>query len=292
MSDASFEEDLVAMGEGGMSDQEYHAHPAFNQSTAVRLVLESPRHAFEYRRVQKLRLGHEDPKHTREREIGTVTHKLLLGSTRKFHEISHDDYRTNAAKDWRARCEREGITPILSPDLDRCTRAANDLREQLREEFGIVLDGESERVIFWKEALGNGRELECKAKLDHVRKDGVTILDIKTGEDANPRQLGRRIIDQGYHIQAACYVSALESTDAGKVGRVTFLDVFIETDGLYVAVPVEISGGLLELGQREWLRACKTWDQCQQQGFYPAYTTEILRPEVPPWILQQEMIKE
>lgn len=296
-SEASFEEDLAAMDPpqpaGGMTDLEYHAHPAFNQSTACRLVNESPRHAFEYRRVQKLRQGHEDPKHTREREIGTVTHKLVLGSTTGFHEINHDDYRKKGAQEWRSDCERQSITPILSCDLDKARRAATAIREQLAEEFGIELDGESERVIIWDHDLrNNGAVLQCKAKLDHVRRDGLTIIDVKTGQDANPKQLVRRILDQGYHVQAACYVEALESTERYKIGRVTFIDAFIETEGLAMCVPVEIAGGLLELGQRAWDGSCFTWHHCQQEGFYPGYTQSILRPEAPPWALQQEMARD
>lgn len=267
-------------------DRAYHEHEGFNQSTANKLLSQSPRHAFEYRRWQKSKLGNEDPDHSRDREIGTVTHKLLLGSHTGYIEIEALDYRTKAAQQARAAAERAGLTPVLKPDMARCVRAANAMREQLREEFNIDLDGNSEVETYWEES-----GLKCKAKLDHVRADGATILDIKTGEDANPRKLIRRILDAGYHVQAACYSRGLAANFPELAGRVRFIDVFIETSGLVLCTPTEITGALLELGEREWLRACSTWAQCQERAFYPGYVTEVWRPECPEWALKEEMAR-
>lgn len=290
MSD-DFMSDIPASGES--ADSKYHDHPGFNQSTANKLLNESPRHAFEYRRLQKLRRGNPDPTHTREREIGTVTHKLLLGSHTSYLEINADDYRTKIAQESRAHCERTGVTPILSCDLEKCVRAANAMREQLKEEFGIEFDGQSEVELYWSEHIpskgGGSNDLECKAKLDHIRADGVTILDVKTGENANPRTLVRRILDQGYHVQAACYSRALAKNFPETSGKTTFIDLFIETSGLVLCTPVAISGALYELGERQWLLACQEWHQAQQSGYYRGYTDRVLYPECPPWALEQEM---
>lgn len=281
-----------------MTDADYHAHPAFNQSTAWQLLSKSPMHAFEYRRRQAAKRGQPDAEHDRDREIGTVTHKLLLGSTTGYRELSYEDYRKKEAQEHRASCEREGVTPILTPDLQRCRLSVNAVREQLAEVFGIELDGVSERVFFWDQTIGDpmhGRTaavVPCKAKLDHVRADGITILDLKTGADANPRGLMRRILDSGSHVQAACYRNALSSTDQRKVGRVRFIDVFVETKGLVLCTPVEITGSLLELGARQWERACLRWHQCQQAALYPGYTETVLAPEAPEWALKEEMMQD
>ena len=176
------------------TDAEYHAHEGFNQSTAWQLLSKSPRHAFEYRRRQAERQGGPDPSHSREREMGTVIHKLLLGSTVGYHVIKLNDYRTKVAQSARKDCEEAGITPILDADLARCVRTATAATEQLRETYGIELDGQSELPLYWSELSG---ALKCKAKLDHVSKDQRRIYDIKSGEDANPRRLVRRILDAG-----------------------------------------------------------------------------------------------
>jgi hypothetical protein len=268
------------------TDSEYFAIDAFSQSVANKLLNDSPRHAVMYKRAMMQRAGQPDPDHDRNREIGTIVHKLLLGSTTSYREIPHDNYRTKAAQELRSLCEAEGVTPILSPDLERCRKSASALTEQLREEFGIDLDGESERVMQWTENV-RGAALPCKAKLDHVRADGLTILDIKSG-DANPRQLVRRILDQGYHVQAAAYSRALGAA-TGKHGLVRFLDIFIETKGLTLCTPVAIEGSLYELGERAWLRACSKWVECESAGFWPGYVTEVIAPEAPDWALKAEM---
>jgi len=279
------------------SDAEYHENDGFNQSTAWQLLSKSPRHAFEYRRKQAERRGKTDPDHDRNREIGTVIHKLLLGSTTDFHTIvvygKHpDDYRTKAAQTMRAMCEARGVTPILKCDLERCYLSVNAVREQLADVFGIVLDGQSEQAFYWEEQGRNGKVVPCKAKLDHIRADGLTILDIKSGTDANPKGLMRRILDQGFHVQAAWYLRALGSRNPSTIGRARFVDVFIETTGLIMCTPVEITGSLLELGERKRLKALARYAECVSEGRWPGYTEQVLAPPAPEWVLKEEMAEE
>jgi hypothetical protein len=224
-----------------------------------------------------------------------VTHKILLGSHTAYREINADDYRTKAAQQSRSACERAGITPILSCDLEKCTRAANAMREQLRDEFGIEFDGQSEVELYWAEDMGPSAVegvtgMPCKAKLDHVRADGVTVLDVKTGDNAHPKQVLRRILDQGYHVQAAAYSRGLAKNFPEVEGRIRFIDLFIETNGLTLCTPAAIEGALLELGDRQWIRACQEWWQAQETGFYRGYVTEVWRPECPEWALKDEMV--
>lgn len=276
------------------SDQGYRRAAGFNQSTAIELLNKSPRHAFEKRRRQDAMAKdpQPDPDHSREREMGTVVHKLLLGSTVGYYEINLTDYRTKAAQVKRSDCERMGVTPILSPDLERCHRSANAAREQLREVYGIELDGESELPLYWEENVSAGtahRRLPCKAKLDHVTKDRRRIIDLKTGEEANPKRLVRRILDAGCHVQAAAYTRALAANYPETTGRTEFLDIFVETTGLIMCTPVAIVGSLYELGERGWLRACRRWWASQDAAQYDGYTTSVIAPEAPAWALTDEM---
>lgn len=280
------------------ADQDYRKAEGFNQSTAIELLNKSPRHAFEKRRKQDAQANNPqpDPDHSREREMGTVVHKLLLGSTVGYYEINLDDYRTKVAQTKRADCERNGITPILSCDLERCVRSANAARDQLRETYGIELDGESERALYWEEQITGDAalspRLKCKAKLDHISKDKRRIYDLKTGDDANPKKLVRRILDSGCHVQAAAYTRALVANFPEVSGRTEFLDIFIELNGLIMCTPVAIVGSLYELGERAWLRACRRWWQSQNAGQYDGYTTSIVAPPAPPWALSEEMEEE
>lgn len=268
--------------EKGMTS-EYRKAPGFNQSTAKVLLDKSPRHAWEYAQRQP---GAKDDDHSRDREIGTVVHALLLGATSEVVEIAADNYRTNIAKETRAAAEMAGKTPILAPDMARAMRACRAAQEQMAA-FGLELDGESEVPFYWRE-----EGLRCKAQLDHIMADGLTVLDIKTGDDANPRRLTRRIIDTGLHVQAAAYLRALAAERPETAGRARFIDVFVETSGMVLVTPVEIAGSLLELGERRWLRACATWQQCDEAGVWPGYTTRILRPEAPAWAMTDELIQE
>lgn len=263
----------------------YRAHPGFNQSTANKLLQHSPRHAWDYRN----RRPGVDPNHSRDREIGTVTHAFVLGATSLVVEIDADDYRDKSAQASRSRAELAGHTPILSADVPKARRAATAVQEQLAG-FGIELTGKSERDYYWTEKTPSG-PLQCKMLLDHEVEDsnGITILDIKTGAEANPRRLVRRIVDAGNHVQAGAYVRGRTAQDSGRLGgRVRFIDVFVETSGLALITPVEIAGSLLELGEKQWRRACDTWARCSAEGVWPGYTDRVLRPEAPEWAMRDE----
>ncbi len=270
-------------------DQQYREHPGFNQSTANALLNKSPRHAFE-KRKRAMSKPTPDPEHTRDREKGTMVHKVLLGSKTGYRVLDFEDYKTKVAQQERAACELSGVTPILKPDLERVYLSANKLREQLAEVFGIELDGDSETEHYWTEQTASG-PLQCKAKLDHVREvhNGVQIIDLKSGDSANPKQLVRRILDQGYHVQAACYSRGLIASKPAYAGRVEFIDLFIETEGLNMCTPIAIVGGLYELGEHQWLKACSRWAHCVHEARYPGYTETILAPECPKWALEQQM---
>jgi hypothetical protein len=287
--------DLLADISDEDADETYRTSPAFNQSTATCLLGESPLHAY-HKRKRSMGPRYVDDKHTRELEMGTMVHKLLLGSGRQWRKLDFDDYRTKDAQAARGQCELAGITPILAPDLERCTMSANRLREQLWEVFQLELNGQSEVPLYWEEPIltpgGLKRQpaasLQCKAKLDHICKDGVTIIDVKSGE-ANPKQVVRRIMDQMCHVQAAAYTRALVANVPAVAGRTRFIDLFIETSGLTMLTPVAITGSLYELGERQWQRACQSWWTCLETATYPGYTTEILAPEAPKWALENEM---
>lgn len=289
-------EDFLADSADNDPDETYRLSPALNYSTVKALLLESPRHALE-KRMRAMGPHTPDPDHSRDREIGTMTHKLLLGSTRGFRKLdAWEDYRTKDAQQARAQCELAGITPILGCDLERASAAANRLREQLWEVFQLELNGQSEVPLYWSEGgrslgLGSDSDLPCKAKLDHICKDGVTVLDIKSG-DANPRQVTRRIMDQALHVQAAAYLRSLVANVPSVAGHVRFIDLFIETSGLTMLTPVAITGSMLELGERQWIKGCRRWWQCEQESVWPGYTTEVLAPEAPKWALEQEMVDD
>lgn len=112
-----------------MSEAQYHsdpcAVPSLSSSIAKTIIDDSLKHA--WLAHPQLNPNIEQTEPTREMEIGTVTHKLILGSGRDALVIDTDAYTTNAAKEQRAQAYAQGSSPILRPDLEKSEAIAKAL---------------------------------------------------------------------------------------------------------------------------------------------------------------------
>ena len=104
----------------------YHAdpcvEPSLSSSVAATIIDDSPRHGW----IAHPRLNptpSKDP--TREMEVGTAVHALLLGRG-SIVEIEANDYKTAAAKEKRAAAYKSGVSPILSADLEQANAIAEE----------------------------------------------------------------------------------------------------------------------------------------------------------------------
>ena len=266
-----------------ISTADYHADvgsgvPRLSASIARELVAKSPLHAWQIHP----RLGGTPRAPTEKMDAGSLVHALLLGDGMdEFAVIDVADFRTKAAQALRDAAIEQGKTVIKAADLARTTLVVNRLRERLTD-IGIDLTGTSEMKVEWTETVA-GETVLCRGMMDHVI--GPQILDLKTTTSADLKSCARHVIEYGYDIQGAAYVSALGKLHPELRGRGEFVAVFLETEPPYAVTPVRFDGTLRELGQRKWERAVKTWGQCLRTGIWPGYVGGITQIEAPTWAL-------
>ncbi|HLF12075.1 MAG TPA: hypothetical protein VJA26_12750 [Gammaproteobacteria bacterium] len=274
------------------SEAEYFADPcsvpSLSQSIAHTLITRSPLHAW----AEHPRLGNvvkrSEKEPTKAQIRGTVLHALLLGkgfeSVRVF---SYDDYRTNVAKAAKAAAIADGCTPILQPDFEEAQVAADAIRMRLAEQGCVLEGGQAEVAIEWYEE-GNDGPLLCRGRLDYliVGENFAEIIDPKKIESADELACMRHADDYGHHIQGAAYVSAVEKLYPHLAGRVKFTFAFMEYDPPFAAVPRERDGLSRWVGEQQWNRAVKVWQQCMNSGEWPSYPIAPLT--VTPWTMKRE----
>ncbi len=258
--------------------------PSLSSSIASTLCNYSPLHAYS----QHPKLGGRAKKRTASMDGGTLIHALLLDAGRNIVSIPHDDYRTNAAKALRDEALACGSIPVIAEKLDIAKKIASNVERRLRGDFGIVFNGKSEVVAIWEER-GRFGPVPCRAMLDHVFVDAGIIFDLKTSADARPRSCARSAVEYGYAIQHAAYTSALQKIRPQLVGRVRMSFIFVELEPPYAATPSDLSAELAELGQLQWRRAVKTWEQCLRDDKWPGYTTSRAVLDCPPWAMSAEL---
>jgi len=85
------------------------------------------------------------------------------------------------------------------------------------------------------------------------------------------RTCGDRFTNYWVHLQHAAYVSCLEKL-VPEISRPRDIPICIHrTRPAYAVSVIEPSGSMRELGQRQWSRAVKTWEQCLQTNRWPGY---------------------
>ena len=204
----------------------YHAHPALSRGRLFDLH-DSPR-VYEAKHI----LRTIPPKRpTPQMQLGTAIHSLalegrsLLVSCPVEHLASNGAMSTKAAKEWRAEVEAEGYIVSDPETTGRIQMAAWSVAFALQK-IGIDLERcHIEQPILWTHAE---TEIACRCLPDVRANRG--IIDLKTTEKIDDRDLEKSIYDYGLWLQYAHYREGFES-----LGHTleTWSFLFVETQAPY-----------------------------------------------------------
>lgn len=270
-----------------MPEAEYHADPeppSLSSSIAHEIIRRSASHGH----ARHPAFGSTPRKPTAEMIFGSAVHAMVLEPTREVAVVKASSWQGKRAEAERLAALAAGLIPVLEDELDDARRVADATRAALAR-HDIALDGESELTAFWTETSDDGAVVQCRARLDHLRADGRTIIDLKTTRSAHPEACVRSIDEYGYAIQHAAYVSALEHIRPALAGRVRMLFVFIETEPPHEPLVVRLNGEFRELGARRWRRAINAWARGVRDGEWSGYADGIVELAPKPWMLARDM---
>lgn len=280
----------------------YHRDPtgglALSASVAHTLISKSPMHAY----LQHPKLGGKTKAATKEMDFGSIEHALLLGRGKQFAVVRNprageinpktkepdgefEDWRKKDAQEARDAIRAEGKIPLLVHQAEAAFEVAERLRTNLRAHFGIVLNGVSEVVAIWEEA-----GVLCRAAFDHmIETDSwIDIYDLKIVRSSHPKACQSHMIGFGGHVQAAAYISAVETLRPEMRGRVRFTNLFCEAEEPHAVTPVEFHGSMRWLGEQRWKRAVPLWERCITEKKWPGYVSAPIAIEAPQYALMAE----
>lgn len=255
--------------------------PSLSQSMACDLALWSPAHG----RLHHPKLGAEQERETAAMDRGQLFDSLILCGGMGIKVLDVPDYKSKHAQELRDLVRAAGQVPVIKAKYDAAITAVTAIREKIAS-FGFDLDaGDHQVSAFWPETTSEGEEIQARGRFDHLSFDWTLIGDLKTTTDARPHTLVKHMIDFGYDIQAAAYVSAIEHIHPELAGHVRMVFWFCETEPPYCVTPVECAGSMRMLGQLKWQKAIDTWARCLASGQWSDYVTEPVRVEAPAWEL-------
>lgn len=259
--------------------------PSLSQSTANDLLNLTPRHAWLY----NPKLGGMRKPRKACFDDGTIMHSMLLEQTIGGNIVLLDfaDFRTQRARDERDAAIAKGKTPVLRKAAVGLFHRAKQLTEQV-ERLGLSLRGQAEGVVSWLETDETGAGVLCRGRLDLWQPETATIIEIKTAARLSVREAVRAMVEYGYDVQRAAYVSAIEHAFPDLAGKVTFINLFVSLDGEPVVLPFTASDDMRTIGESKWKRAVNVWGRCLREDDWP----NTIEAKPPHWAVSAEFEEE
>lgn len=256
--------------------------PSLTQSIAKVLIEQSPLHAkVEHPRLTPPTEAEEDEKYSAAKAIGNAAHRMLIGRGKEIASAPWDDWKTKEARAFRAEQTQAGKEPVLKKHVDEAHMMALAAQLQLQQcGWGEAFrEGAGEVVLAWEE---DG--IWLRTMIDWLGADLTSCYDLKTGGVSfAPHLIGRKMVDDGWDVQAAMHERALNALDPKRAGRRKFRFVGLENYLPYALVPVEMTEAWLTMGRKKLDYAIGQWRRCIETGVWQGYGSEIVRPEYPGW---------
>jgi hypothetical protein len=282
-----------------ISEEAYHADPckvpSLSSSVCKLIVGRSPRHAWQaHPRLNRGMLDVvETP--TKTMDIGTATHKLILGKGRVIKELPFDDYRKDVAKKARDDARAAGMVPILSDDMARVRILAEAFRDQLpgTELADVFDDGDAEVTLVWQDL----EDAWCRARVDWMPKatrngGHVTIVDVKTtGGSGAPEDWPRTAFDMGYDISDAFYKRGVKELIPG-VRSVTMKFAVLEQEAPNGLTIHEFKGQAFAEAEALVDLGVGLWSECLEKNKWPGYSAETSYIDPPKWRTERGLIRK
>jgi len=265
-----------------LSNEEYHAHSATSKSS-LDLISRSPLHYWS-RYLDPKRIASEP---TAAMLLGTAVHTHVLEldawDSRYVAAPAAVDRRTKAGKEqWETFRKEAGGRDIISRDDHELVHAMGLAVSKHRAAAWLLhgLPGKPETTHMW---FDKETGIQCKCRPDWLSDDGKTIVDLKTTEDASPKEFQRSIAKWGYHRQASWYLDGVEQSTGTRPEQ--FIFVCVEKKAPY-AVAVYVADPLMiEAGAKETGAALRKLAECKASDKWPSYSDEVELISLPPWML-------
>lgn len=276
-----------------MTSDEYHADetgdtPTLNASIARILCTRTPAHAWAaHPKLNPEWQRREDDKF----DVGNVVHSLLLQGIDIVHRVDANDWRTKDAKLERDSARGRGKIPLLERQWSEVAAMLDAVRAQVASlplTPPPFTDGQPEQTLVWSE-----HGVRCRARLDWLHHDGLTVDDLKTTTaSAEPAAWARTLYGMGADIQAAFYTRAVQAVYGHTV--VDFRWVVAECAPPYAVSVINLAPSAMALANEKVDHALAVWRRCLATDTWPGYPPQVASVEAPGyeesrWLERQAM---
>ena len=178
--------------------------PSISSSGLRTIIQKSPLHYWYNSPLNPDRAEEDDDEESTYMRVGKAAHTLLLEPD-LFRSMfvtrpgCWADWRTNAAKTWRAEKIAEGFTVLSPAEMEQIIGIHDALKKHPLYREGL-LEGDIERALIWRDSKTG---VWLKARPDALPRGSTILSDVKVTTDCRDDKITRKIFDMGYDMQLA-----------------------------------------------------------------------------------------
>jgi exodeoxyribonuclease VIII len=143
----------------------------------------------------------------------------------------------------------------------------------------LGLPGKAETTHMWTDAATG---LQCKCRPDWLTDDGRIMVDVKTTENASPREFARSIAQWRYHVQAAWYLDGIEQATGTRPEQ--FLFICVEKKAPFACAVYAADAEMIAAGAQTVARDLEVLATCKAADAWPGYSDQIEPISLPAWM--------
>jgi len=186
---------------------------------------------------------------------------------------------TRRGKDWTAfkdAADQNGSEVLTAAEYDDVVATAGSVRSHPVASRYLAA-GHAEQTVQWTDEPTG---LSCKARLDFIQADALTVVDLKTSRDIGDRSFGRTMHDLLYHVQASHYLAGMQAvTDKDW----SFVFVAVESNPPHDVRCGNLSEDALYAGEQERRRLLELVADCTASGNWPGAFPDESEFDLPEW---------
>lgn len=261
----------------GVPETVYHADRGSLSSSGARKLL-APSCPALFQHAQ------DHPEHSAAFDLGSVTHRLVLGAGAEIVVVDADDWRSKTAREERDEAHASGASPVLRKEFEQARAMSRAVGEH-PVAAALLSSGEPELSGYWQDQETGVR---CRFRPDWLTSaDGrVVCVDLKTSTTAHPGTFARKAADFGYHQQAAWYREGL--IELGLSNDPRFLFIVQSKSAPFPVSVVEFDPEAIAIGNQANREARRAYAECAETGIWPGYSQQITTITLPSYIRGQQ----
>lgn len=279
-------EDFTPHWVENMAIEEYHSLKDSISSSGLSEARRSPKHFY-----HRVCLG-EGRKPTDAMVLGSLIHAAVLEPERYSRDMIMQpsfDLRTKIGKqdleDWQKALKPEWIV-VTEKNREIIMRILDSVFSH-KQLLGILQAAKTEISGFARDPLAG---FGCRIRPDIIIPDDLSILDVKSTEDASEESFIYSIRDYDYDMQAAFYL--LMASIIEKKRFETFWWIAVEKTAPYCVELYQADMAWIGIGELKVQRAILAIKYAIENNAWPSYsgTGKIISP--PSWLIQREEFSE